>query len=125
MQSFVQFIHELRRRGVADFPQSRYNVVRPSAKKSPSQTNKPFPRVGFHSSPITRGNGYQVGVPWVLDDVARIDRKSTRLNSSHGYISYAVFCLKKKKTYLQDVLLQQSHPPALLQRPAPENPCAH
>src|SRR5687768_17946236 len=26
-----------------------------------------------------------------------IDRKSTRLNSSHGYISYAVFCLKKKK----------------------------
>src|SRR5256884_6367669 len=26
----------------------------------------------------------------------KIDRKSTRLNSSHGYISYAVFCLKKK-----------------------------
>src|SRR5687768_17702185 len=30
----------------------------------------------------------------------RKDRKSTRLNSSHGYISYAVFCLKKKKTGL-------------------------
>src|SRR2546422_4086867 len=29
--------------------------------------------------------------------VSRKDRKSTRLNSSHGYISYAVFCLKKKK----------------------------
>src|SRR2546422_2072763 len=29
-----------------------------------------------------------------------LDRKSTRLNSSHGYISYAVFCLKKKKTSL-------------------------
>src|SRR5687768_17734454 len=28
-----------------------------------------------------------------------LDRKSTRLNSSHGYISYAVFCLKKKKHY--------------------------
>src|SRR2546422_3373056 len=28
-----------------------------------------------------------------------LDRKSTRLNSSHGYISYAVFCLKKKKKY--------------------------
>src|SRR2546422_6405784 len=27
----------------------------------------------------------------------KADRKSTRLNSSHGYISYAVFCLKKKK----------------------------
>src|SRR3712207_7031824 len=44
----------------------------------------------------------------VLDDpaaVARqrravgIDRKSTRLNSSHANISYAVFCLKKKKTF--------------------------
>src|SRR2546422_8548176 len=33
-----------------------------------------------------------------LGDVsAFLDRKSTRLNSSHGYISYAVFCLKKKK----------------------------
>src|SRR2546422_2547428 len=29
---------------------------------------------------------------------SRPDRKSTLLNSSHGYISYAVFCLKKKKT---------------------------
>src|SRR5205809_7274051 len=29
--------------------------------------------------------------------VQDVDRKSTRLNSSHGYISYAVFCLKKKK----------------------------
>src|SRR2546422_4215254 len=28
------------------------------------------------------------------------DRKSTRLNSSHGYISYAVFCLKKKKNVI-------------------------
>src|SRR2546429_2506324 len=32
--------------------------------------------------------------------VERRDRKSTRLNSSHGYISYAVFCLKKKKIEL-------------------------
>src|SRR2546422_1839985 len=31
-------------------------------------------------------------------DTATPDRKSTRLNSSHGYISYAVFCLKKKKS---------------------------
>src|SRR2546422_5674267 len=30
-----------------------------------------------------------------------VDRKSTRLNSSHGYISYAVFCLKKKKKHLR------------------------
>src|SRR2546422_2204317 len=32
-----------------------------------------------------------------VDDLGQQDRKSTRLNSSHGYISYAVFCLKKKK----------------------------
>src|SRR2546429_5223951 len=33
----------------------------------------------------------------VWSTVEQRDRKSTRLNSSHGYISYAVFCLKKKK----------------------------
>src|SRR2546422_5516731 len=32
-----------------------------------------------------------------LEEKSLSDRKSTRLNSSHGYISYAVFCLKKKK----------------------------
>src|SRR5687768_18284437 len=32
-----------------------------------------------------------------LTSIGGLDRKSTRLNSSHGYISYAVFCLKKKK----------------------------
>src|SRR2546422_5315275 len=33
------------------------------------------------------------------------DRKSTRLNSSHGYISYAVFCLKKKNNENNNVIL--------------------
>src|SRR2546429_7350001 len=33
----------------------------------------------------------------VSSRIFKRDRKSTRLNSSHGYISYAVFCLKKKK----------------------------
>src|SRR2546429_3561007 len=37
------------------------------------------------------------------------DRKSTRLNSSHGYISYAVFCLKKKKATQPETL--RSPPP--------------
>src|SRR5207245_11365967 len=35
-------------------------------------------------------------IPGVDKDVTSVDRKSTRLNSSHGSISYAVFCLKKK-----------------------------
>src|SRR2546422_7572812 len=38
------------------------------------------------------------------------DRKSTRLNSSHGYISYAVFCLKKKKKKkTEEVVLRLEH----------------
>src|SRR2546429_5266056 len=36
-----------------------------------------------------------------------LDRKSTRLNSSHGYISYAVFCLKKKKSTRSKLRLRQ------------------
>src|SRR2546429_7331642 len=35
------------------------------------------------------------------------NRKSTRLNSSHGYISYAVFCLKKKKTKKTSIMITQ------------------
>src|SRR2546429_3230924 len=48
------------------------------------------------------GAGGRVGDPGVLRRLrlwrsgSSADRKSTRLNSSHGYISYAVFCLKKK-----------------------------
>src|SRR5690349_23404163 len=37
---------------------------------------------------------------------AALDRKSTRLNSSHVEISYAVFCLKKKKKYCDDIRLR-------------------
>src|SRR2546429_1773505 len=36
------------------------------------------------------------------------DRKSTRLNSSHGYISYAVFCLKKKTDEVGDLHLSET-----------------
>src|SRR2546429_6488078 len=38
-----------------------------------------------------------------------LDRKSTRLNSSHGYISYAVFCLKKKKQLYTAILRITAH----------------
>src|SRR5690348_17921901 len=37
------------------------------------------------------------------------DRKSTRLNSSHPSISYAVFCLKKKKIYIELLLFRYTH----------------
>src|SRR2546422_4611395 len=68
---------------------------------------------GFFTSPLARGGPPRAGLarlgekrvsPW-LEVGARggEDRKSTRLNSSHGYISYAVFCLKKKKNMHQIV----------------------
>src|SRR2546422_2619241 len=43
------------------------------------------------------------GVDRMIRRYALRDRKSTRLNSSHGYISYAVFCLKKKKKQIQRI----------------------
>src|SRR2546422_5122011 len=63
-------------------------------------------RRGLGVAPVhERGVDEDVAEPDVGEQpavlVARLahwgDRKSTRLNSSHGYISYAVFCLKKKK----------------------------
>src|SRR5256884_869185 len=45
---------------------------------------------------MPRMTGYELMVQ-LRQSPSRRDRKSTRLNSSHGYISYAVFCLKKKK----------------------------
>src|SRR5205809_5665217 len=46
-----------------------------------------------HAAPGARGEKTDTRTP----PTGGPDRKSTRLNSSHGYISYAVFCLKKKK----------------------------
>src|SRR2546422_1222309 len=45
----------------------------------------------------------------ILRDLPPEDRKSTRLNSSHGYISYAVFCLKKKKNLTTSDLICVAH----------------
>src|SRR2546426_12524522 len=51
----------------------------------------------FDSENATAGRG-------PLQPAPRGDRKSTRLNSSHLVISYAVFCLKKKKTQIEYIL---------------------
>src|SRR2546422_6958891 len=48
------------------------------------------------------------GLFHIRHDEARVeDRKSTRLNSSHGYISYAVFCLKKKNNISRELSRQE------------------
>src|SRR5687768_17654447 len=52
--------------------------------------------------PVRRARGSRFVMPCVTSHPHPClprDRKSTRLNSSHGYISYAVFCLKKKKRH--------------------------
>src|SRR2546422_1855992 len=48
--------------------------------------------------PLRDERGHGAAAPQGAVVGAHLDRKSTRLNSSHGYISYAVFCLKKKNT---------------------------
>src|SRR2546422_3149892 len=52
--------------------------------------------LGVHHRRERVGEDLELGRDAHVVSVRR-DRKSTRLNSSHGYISYAVFCLKKKK----------------------------
>src|ERR1041385_4788786 len=59
----------------------------------------PYVGAYWYGAPYTYGYGVYYGtVGWRAVAATGVDRKSTRLNSSHGYISYAVFSLKKKKT---------------------------
>src|SRR5687768_17886987 len=61
------------------------------ARKIVAATTQTKPAHATHWSTRTLAEHLKVSPSMVQD------RKSTRLNSSHGYISYAVFCLKKKK----------------------------
>src|SRR2546422_8377530 len=61
-----------------------------SARGAAPDRYRPEGRRGAHRAVALRPGARRRAV------LAPLDRKSTRLNSSHGYISYAVFCLKKK-----------------------------
>src|SRR2546422_2170737 len=74
----------------------------------------------FPYTTLFRSLVQKLAQPWlVLPDIADRahaveeeqlgDRKSTRLNSSHGYISYAVFCLKKKKQRTKSLKSAHDH----------------
>src|SRR3712207_7844161 len=54
------------------------------------------PAPGHPAADLEVGQALGLGLE-AVGELARADRKSTRLNSSHANISYAVFCLKKKK----------------------------
>src|SRR2546430_5511145 len=61
--------------------------------------------------PMNGGDGLSDVEPplhQIVDEPDELDRKSTRLNSSHSQISYAVFCLKKKKKYITTFTLSLS-----------------
>src|SRR2546422_1419000 len=66
-------------------PQRDHRGIREARREALERT-----RIGVPQRAAMRGDERPSEAPG--------DRKSTRLNSSHGYISYAVFCLKKKKT---------------------------
>src|SRR5687768_17967199 len=65
-------------------------------RRPPRSTLFPYTTL-FRSSARRTTSATVPGGPLAARPAEPQDRKSTRLNSSHGYISYAVFCLKKKK----------------------------
>src|SRR2546430_12653852 len=71
-------------------------------RRPPRSTLFPYTTL-FRSIGLNAGGDLAAIRFWHCDieeDKVRLDRKSTRLNSSHSQISYAVFCLKKKKKHL-------------------------
>src|SRR5689334_24818121 len=67
-----------------------------------SRAVPPFPNCfPISTTPAKSAENWTIRKQFGKGGTAREDRKSTRLNSSHSSISYAVFCLKKKKTNQQ------------------------
>src|SRR5437762_10695292 len=70
-----------------------------TVRRSSSMNGGSFIAAGNWSAAGCRGAS-RFGLPLGIERLGgKLDRKSTRLNSSHRCISYAVFCLKKKKEY--------------------------
>src|SRR2546427_12671605 len=67
-------------------------------RRPPRSTLFPYTTLFRSDAPDQEGRAVARRAPLRLRlELLRLDRKSTRLNSSHSQISYAVFCLKKKK----------------------------
>src|SRR5438445_8982956 len=74
-------------------------------RRPPRSTLFPYTTLFRSLHPVTSGDRvvFPLGSERFRDAMGERDRKSTRLNSSHANISYAVFCLKKKN--IQHILL--------------------
>src|SRR5256884_4955380 len=89
------------------FPYTTLFRSTPTPSGSKSKFTHPTLGASARGTQATHARGRQPARTHRLSDMSTatcswpfrqpVDRKSTRLNSSHGYISYAVFCLKKKK----------------------------
>src|SRR5256885_3685919 len=75
------------------------------------QLDERFPRVPVRYVIYSHSHWDHIEGGGVFADTAKFvgDRKSTRLNSSHLVISYAVFCLKKKNTILKVLFISERH----------------
>src|SRR5436190_7448646 len=105
----------------------RFAVFFLMIRRPPRSTLFPYTTL-FRSLPAARGvegRGLARVRIWRIEGArasAHIDRKSTRLNSSHTVISYAVFCLKKKKQLsdwgiiIQDDVIFDPHPESMTEK---------
>src|SRR5205809_1802394 len=94
----------LRARRKVDFPQPLGPMIAVTAFEATPRVTLSMARFSpYQIERFFTSNVHAVGVSasggGAVPCSIRSDRKSTRLNSSHGYISYAVFCLKKKIKY--------------------------
>src|SRR2546422_10474390 len=97
--------------GIGGIPDSGAHRRPSPCRRAPvsAATGSLVPEGDAPTSEVVRGHGESDAVagehadaeaPHLARNGGEQDRKSTRLNSSHGYISYAVFCLKKKKSHI-------------------------
>src|SRR5690554_6974556 len=97
----------------------RAEAVMPRNQQIPKERYRPHDKVRALLLEVKRNSrGPQIVVSRAHKMMLRRDRKSTRLNSSHVRISYAVFCLKKKK-------IEPPPPDAAVPLPCPERSSPH
>src|SRR5439155_26024326 len=98
---FVSLYYYGHLRHLHSFPTRRSSDLKPSSDSRSSGCSRGLPPSGSRSATRWPSSRYactsSATEPPARAPSARSDRKSTRLNSSHVAISYAVFCLKKKK----------------------------
>src|SRR5437588_1203061 len=87
-------------------------VAQEASKASAQTQSQAPPRAQAPSTASRSETSPQTAV--TVDGSEAIDRKSTRLNSSHTVISYAVFCLKKKNHQIHERLSQQQGPELII-----------